>query len=209
MRWACRLKKVLHAAEQDRPDVADLRVAWKFWRASRSCKRLVFIDETGADTKMTRRYGRCWRGQRLVAKVPHGHWKTITFLAALRVDGLTAPLVIDGPMNGPLFRSYVEQHLVPTLRAGDIVILDNLPAHKVAGIREAIESVGAELMYLPPYSPDLNPIELLFSKLKTALRSAAVRTIQAVEAKLAELLDCFQPNECAHYFSHCGYELRM
>lgn len=187
----------------------DQRTGWLFWRAHLDCRRLVFLDETGADTKMTRRYGRTWRGHRLIAKVPCGHWKTTTFLAALRVHGLTAPLVVDGPMNGPVFLGYVRQHLVPTLHEGDIVIMDNLPAHKVAGVQEAIESVGAKLVYLPPYSPDFNPIELLFAKLKTLLRAAANRTIAALESTLGALLDCFSPAECANYFRHAGYELRM
>lgn len=154
---------------------------------------------------MARRYGRMWRGQRLVAKVPHGHWKTTTFLAALRVDGITAPLVVDGPMNGRVFLAYVQQHLLPTLHEGDIVILDNLAAHKVAGIREAIQSVKAELLYLPPYSPDLNPIEQLFAKLKTLLRAAAARTVNALELTIGSLLDCFSPAECTNYFRHAGY----
>jgi len=138
-------------------------------------ERLVFIDETGANTKMTRRYGRARRGQRVVGKVPHGHWMTTTFVAALRHDGLTTPLVVDGPMNGDVFLAYVCQQLVPTLRPGDVVIMDNLAAHKKAGVREAIESCGASLVYLPPYSPDFNPIELVFAKLKRLLRSAGER----------------------------------
>jgi transposase len=203
-----RLKKVLHAAEQQRPDVVDRRTCWYFWRATLDYRRLVFLDETGADTKMTRRYGRAWRGQRLVAHVPHGHWKTTTFVAGLRATGLTAPLVVDGPMNGQLFLAYVQQQLAPALQPGDILILDNLPAHKVAGIREAIEAVGAQLQYLPPYSPDLNPIELAFSKLKSLLRKAAARTVSDLEATIASLLNCFTPEECCHYLQHAGYLLR-
>ena len=181
------------------------RVAWRADQAQWNAQSLVFIDETGANTKMTRCYARSLRGRRVIDKVPYGHWKTTTFLGALRVDGLTAPLVVDGPMNGPLFRAYVEQHLAPTLRAGDIVILDNLPAHKVAGVREAIEAVGARLAYLPPYSPDLNPIEQWFAKLKTLLRAAAARTIDALEQTLAQLLGQFTTTECQNYFRHCGY----
>lgn len=158
---------------------------------------------------MARRYGRAWRGQRLVSQVPYGHWKTTTFLAALRLEGLTAPLVVEGAINGPLFRAYVEQHLRPTLRAGDIVLLDNLAAHKVAGVREVIESAQAQLVYLPPYSPDFNPIELLFAKLKALLRAAAKRTIGELESTLGDLLDRFSPVECASYFRHAGYALRM
>jgi len=167
----------------------------------------VFLDETGANTKMARRYGRAWRGHRLLARVPYGHWKTTTFVAALRIDGLTAPLVVDGAMNGALFLAYVQQHLAPTLRAGDLVILDNLPAHKVAGVRQAIEAVGAQLIYLPPYSPDFNPIEQAFAKLKTLLRSAAERSVATLEATIGRLLEQFSPRECRNYFRHAGYAL--
>lgn len=157
---------------------------------------------------MSRRQGRALRGTRVIAQVPHGHWKTTTFVGALRVTGLTAPLVLDGPMNGRVFLAYVQQQLVPTLRPGDTVIMDNLAAHKVAGVRVAIESVGARLAYLPPYSPDLNPIELAFAKLKQLLRSAAERVIQNLEHRIAKLLDRFQPTECSRYFRHCGYSAR-
>jgi transposase len=192
---------VLHAAEQQRPDVVDRRTNWMFWRAWIDYRRLVFLDETGADTKLTRRCGRTWRSHRLVAHVPHGHWKTTTFVAALRASGLAAPLVVDGPMNGPVFRAYVEQQLAPTLKPSDFVILDNLAAHKVAGVREAIEAAGAQLVYLPPYSPDLNPIEQLFAKLKSLLRKAAARTVAELETTIASLLDCFTPTECCNYYS--------
>lgn len=157
---------------------------------------------------MARRCGRTFRGHRLVAKVPHGHWKTTTFVGALRATGITAPLVVDGPMNGDVFLAYVEQHLVPTLQRGDIVILDNLSSHKRAGVREAVEAVGAKLVYLPPYSPDFNPIELAFSKLKSLLRTAAKRTVAELEETIATLLDRFQPTECLAYFRHCGYFAR-
>lgn len=165
----------------------------------------MFIDETGADTKMARRYGRAYRGQRLVSKIPHGHWKTTTFVGALRDVGLTAPLVIDGAMNGELFLAYVQQQLAPTLRPGDVVIMDNLSSHKREGVREAIEAAGATLVYLPPYSPDLNPIEQAFAKLKSQLRAAAARTVTSLEETLAKLLDGFQSQECRNYFSNCGY----
>jgi transposase len=168
----------------------------------------VFIDETGANTKLTRLRGRAFRGQRLVAKVPHGHWKTTTFVGALRATGVTAPLVVDGPMNGEIFLAYVRQQLVPTLRPGDTVILDNLSSHKRAGVQEAIEAVGARLVYLPPYSPDLNPIELAFAKLKTLLRKAAARTVSDLEATIASLLERFTTSECLAYFRHCGYSAR-
>jgi len=154
---------------------------------------------------MIRRYGRCATSQRLVDKAPHGHWKTTTFLAALRHDGLTAPLVVDGAINGKIFLAYVRQHLVPTLRPGDIVILDNLSAHKVAGVREAIEGVGAHVAYLPPYSPDLNPIEQVFAKLRWLLQSAAERTIAGLWRRIGQVLDYFTPSECANYLRHSGY----
>ena len=165
----------------------------------------MFIDETAATTKMVRHYGRCARGQRLVAKVPHGHWKTLTLVAALRVDGLTAPYVVDGAMDGAAFLAYVEQVLSPTLRTGDIVFMDNLRTHKVDGVREAIEAAGATVRYLPAYSPDLNPIEQAFAKLKAALRKGAARTIKALWRLIGKLTTRFAPDECANYFRHAGY----
>lgn len=168
-------------------------------------ERLVFIDETWAKTNMTRPRGRSLKGTRLVAKVPYGHWKTTTFLAALRTSGLTAPLVIDGAVNGELFLAYVRQQLVPTLRSGDIVIMDNLASHKKAGICAAIESVGATVLYLPPYSPDLNPIENAFSKFKWLLKSSAERTVTALWNRCGELLDTITTTESRNYFRHCGY----
>jgi len=154
---------------------------------------------------MTRRYGRAPRGQRLVAAVPHGHWKTSTFVAGLRTSGLTAPLVVDGAMNGDIFRAYVEQVLTPTLRPGDIVILDNLSSHKVVGVREAIEACDATLVYLPPYSPDLNPIEQAFAKLKALLRKIAARTVSKLWDALGDLLNRFTPQECMNYLANAGY----
>jgi len=154
---------------------------------------------------MTRRYGLAPRGQRLVAPVPHGHWKTSTFLAALRYDGLTAPCVLDGAINGAVFLAYIEQFLVPTLRPGDIVVMDNLGSHKVAGVREAIEACGAELRYLPPYSPDLNPIEQVFSKLKASLRTVAARTLDTLWNAIGCAIPSFEPTECANYFANAGY----
>jgi transposase len=167
--------------------------------------QLVFIDETWATTNMTRRLGRCPRGQRLVASVPHGHWKTSTFVAALRTTGLTAPLVLDGAMNGETFRAYVEQFLAPTLAPGDIVIMDNLGSHKVAGVRQAIGARGASLRYLPPYSPDLNPIEQSFAKLKALIRKAAARTRETLWNSIGEFIPRFGPEECARYFANAGY----
>jgi transposase len=154
---------------------------------------------------MARSYGRAPRGERLVAPVPYGHWHTTTFLCGLRQDGLVAPLVLDGAINGVAFLAYVEQMLCPTLHPGDIVICDNLASHKVGGVREAIEACGASLLYLPPYSPDLNPIELAFSKLKRLLRTAATRTVPALWDAIAGLLGQFTPAECANYLRHCGY----
>ena len=145
---------------------------------------------------------------RVVGKVPHGHWKTTTFVERLTGSGFVAPTVIDGPMNGDAFREYVQQQLVPALRPGDVVIMDNLAAHKAAGVREAIEGVGARLVYLPPYSPDLNPIEFAFAKLKALLRTAAERTVDSLEDTIGQLLDRFQPKECLAYFRHCGYSAR-
>ena len=165
----------------------------------------MFIDETWAKTNMTPLRGRCAKGQRLVAKVPHGHWRTSTFLAALRADGLVAPCVFDGPINGECFRAYVEQTLAPVLRAGDIVILDNLGSHKGVPIRRAIRAAGAKLFFLPPYSPDLNPIEQAFAKLKTLVRKAQPRSIEALWKSIGSLLDSFHPRECRRYIANAGY----
>lgn len=154
---------------------------------------------------MARRYGRCLKGQRLVMSVPHGHWKTTTFVAGLRHDRIDAPCVIDGPMNGELFRAYVEQFLAPTLAPGDIVVMDNLPAHKVRGVAEAIAARGAELRYLPPYSPDLNPIEQMFAKLKALLRKVAARSVDKLWDTIGLLLDAFSATECRNYLRNSGY----
>ena len=167
--------------------------------------RFVFIDETGTATNLARRYGRCPSNERLVAAVPHGHWLTTTFVAGLRQSGVIAPLVLDGPMTGTAFRAYVEQFLAPALSPGDVVVLDNLAAHKVDGVRQAIAAVGAFILYLPPYSPDLNPIEQLFAKLKALLRKAATRTKDALWAAIGSVLDSFSSQECANYLAHCGY----
>jgi len=185
--------------------VAEARERWRQEQPSFDPARLVFLDETGTTTNMARTRGRSRRGERIVGRVPHGHWKIITFLAGLRCDGITAPFVIDGPMDGEVFRAYVRHCLVPTLKPGDIVILDNLKPHKVAGVREMIEAAGASLRYLPPYSPDLNPIELLFAKLKALLRKAAERTIEDLWRRIGSLLDAFTPSECAAYLRHAGY----
>jgi len=154
---------------------------------------------------MTRIRGRAAKGKRCIASVPHGHWKTTTFIAGLRVNQVTAPLLLDGPMNGPAFLSYVEQILCPTLNPGDIVVADNLPSHKVSGVTEALEKRGAKLCFLPPYSPDFNPIEKLFSKLKALLRKAAHRTIDGLWNEIGNLMGAFSSDECKNYFSSSGY----
>jgi transposase len=167
--------------------------------------RLVFLDETWATTNMARRYGRAPRGERALDAAPHGRWRTTTVVAALRADGVTAPLVLEGAINGPAFLAYVEQFLAPALRPGDVLVLDNLSSHKVAGVREAVEAAGAALHYLPPYSPDLNPIEQVFAKLKALLRDAAARTTDALWAAVGQALRRFPPAECARHLAHCGY----
>jgi transposase len=165
----------------------------------------VFIDETWAKTNMTRTHGRSPRGVRLVDRVPHGHWRTLTFLAALRCDRLTAPCVFDGPINGESFLAYVEQILAPTLKPGDIVVMDNLGSHKSQAVRDAIRATGAKLFFLPPYSPDLNPIEQVFAKLKTLLRKAEPRTVEDTWRRIGSLCHVFEPRECANYFKNAGY----
>ena len=196
---------VLHAAEQDRPDVARRRARWRRYQARLAPERLVFLDETWAKTNMARLRGWARRGQRLVETAPHGHWRTLTFLAALCCDRIAAPCVFDGPINGRSFLAYVEQVLVPTLRPGDVVILDNLGSHKGAQVRRAIRSAGAKLLFLPPYSPDLNPIEQVFAKLKHLLREASERTVEATWRRIGHLLDHFSPAECASYLKNAGY----
>ena len=165
----------------------------------------MFVDETWTKTNMTRTHGRAPRGHRLVARVPHGRWKSMTFLAALRCDRIDAPCVVDGPINGTIFRAWVEQFLIPTLRPGDVVVLDNLGSHKGLAVRRAIRAAGAHLLFLPPYSPDLNPIEMMFAKLKTLLRKADQRTPSAVWHRLGTILDQFTPQECSNYLRHAGY----
>jgi len=185
--------------------VARRRRRWRQYQGRLDPTRLVFIDETWVKTNMTRTHGRCTRGKRLVAKAPHGHWRTLTFLAALRSDRIDAPCVIDGPINGRSFLAYVVQFLIPTLKPGDIVIMDNLGSHKRQAIRAALTAVGAKLFFLPPYSPDLNPIEQVFAKLKTLLRKAAERSITATWRRVGALLEHFTPQECANYLANSGY----
>ena len=167
--------------------------------------RMVFIDETWAKTNMTRSYGRSPRGARLVARVPYGRWETTTFLGAMRSTGFVAPLCVEGAINGRVFLAWVQQHLVKSLRAGDIVVLDNLSSHKTPGVVAAIEAVGAKVRYLPPYSPDLNPIELAFSKFKKLLRDGAQRTTDKLWKLCGQALDLFTETECRNYLKHCGY----
>ena len=199
------LKKSLRASEQDRPKVARRRLQWQQRQHKVDPKRLVFIDETWAKTNMTPIRGRCPVGRRLVAKVPHGHRKTLTFIAALRCDGICAPCLLDQPINAVSFLTYIEQFLAPTLRAGDVVVMDNLSSHKGKAIRKAIRAVGAKLIFLPPYSPDLNPIEQMFAKLKALLRKANARTIEAVTEAIKKLLDEYTVEECANYLVNSGY----
>ena len=181
------------------------REGWRGEQADLDPERLIFIDESGLSTKMARLRGWAPKGQRCRAAVPHGHWKTITFVGALTLAGVIAPMLIDQPMDGEIFLAWCEQMLVPALRPGDIVVMDNLPAHKIAGIRAAIEACGATLLYLPPYSPDFNPIENAFAKLKAHVRKHDARTIDALEAATADALRQFNPTECANFFSHAGY----
>jgi transposase len=197
----------LRAAEQDRPDVARDRRRWRVWQRFMDASRFVFLDETAASTAMVRLYGWGERGARLVDAAPRGHWRTTTLVAGLRAGGVIAPCVLDGPMTGEVFKAYVEQLLAPALRPGDVVGLDNLPAHKVTGVQAAIRRVGASLLHLPPYSPDLNPIEQLFAKLKASLRKAAARSKDALWATIGDLLDQFTAEECANYLANCGYDL--
>ena len=198
-------KKSAHAAEQDRPDILEQREAWFEGQLDLDPARLVFIDETGASTALARPRGRAPRGKRLRAAIPKGHWKTTTFVAGLRLTGMVAPLVLDGPMNRSAFLAYVQQVLVPTLEPGDIVVADNLPAHKGRLVREAIKAAGASLVFLPAYSQDFNPIENAFAKLKALLRKAAERTMEGLWRAIGRLLDLFTPAECANYFAAAGY----
>ena len=199
-------KKSAHAAEQERPDILRRRQEWFDEQLDLDPARLVFIDETWASTNMARRYGRALRGQRLRASVPHGHWKTTTFIAGLRLTGLVAPFVLDGPINRDAFGVYVEKVLVPELRPGDVVVMDNLSSHKGPSVRALIETAEATLLYLPPYSPDFNPIENAFAKLKALLRKAAERTIDALWTTIGHALDAVTQADCANCFRAAGYE---
>ena len=195
----------LNASEQDRPDVARRRAQWIKYRGGIDPGRLVFIDETWTKTNMVPLRGWAPCGERLRAKAPHGRWQTMTFLAALRSDRVEAPWLIDGPINGERFLVYVEKVLVPTLKPGDVVIMDNLGSHKGKAIRQAIRAVGAKLLFLPKYSPDLNPIEQLFSKLKHWLRKAAARSFDTICTAIETILANVTSEECANYFQNAGY----
>ena len=195
----------MHASEQERPDVAAARAAWRAAQPMLDPSRLVFIDETGTSTNMTRLRARARRGCRVVGLVPWGHWKITTFVAALRHDRVTAPFVIDRAMTSAIFIEYVRQCLVPTLSPGDIVVMDNLQPHKNPTVRELITATGAELRLLPPYSPDLNPIEQAFAKLKAHLRKAQERSIDALWQRIGTVLDLFKPAECANFLANSGY----
>lgn len=183
------------------------RALWKGTQHNLDPHKLIFIDETGANTKMTRLYGRAPRGERLNCSIPHGHWKTSTFVAGLKATGIIAPLIIDQPMNSVRFAFYVHHHLVPALTPGDIVIMDNLSSHKSDATRNAIEAAGATLLFLPPYSPDLNPIEKMFAKLKALLRKTAKRSVTDLWDAIALILQTITPTECENFFSHSGYHV--
>jgi transposase len=183
------------------------REAWFEMQPEFDPERLIFIDESGLSTKMARLRGWAPKGQRCRAAIPHGHWQTTTFVGGLTLSGICAPMLLDGPMDGEAFLAWCEQMLAPVLRPGDGVIMDNLPPHKVAGVRETIEATGAILLYLPPYSPDFNPIENAFSKLKAHVRKAAARTVEALETAVATALRTFQPTECKNFFVNAGYGL--
>ena len=198
------LKKTLYASEQNRPDVARARKRWFRQQPLLDTTALVLLDETAITTNMVRTRGRCSRGDRLVDYAPHGHWKTVTFIAGLRHDRMVAPFVIEGAMNGEIFLAYIEQFLVPTLQPGDVVVMDNVSTHKVNGVAEAIEAAGATLRYLPQYSPDLNPIEQALSKLKALLRKAAERTVPDLQRRVGKILAGFTPADCENFLLHSG-----
>jgi transposase len=188
--------------------VAERRLEWRAGQRGLDPARLIFIDETWAKTNMTRLRGRAPRGERLIGRVPHGHWKTSTLIAALGVRGVRCSAVLDGAVNAAAFEAFVEQVLVPQLRPGDVVVLDNLSSHKSVRTRALIEGAGAALEFLPPYSPDLNPIEMVFAKIKQLLRSLACRTRETLWGSIQSVLDAVTASDSAHCFEHCGYTLR-
>ena len=199
----------MHAAEQDRPDVAAARTQWKQDQPQQEIRRLIFVDETWAKTNMTRLRGRAPVGQRLIAKIPHGHWKTTTLIAALGLSGVICSTVVDGAVNAETFEAFVEQVLLGQLKPGDLVIMDNLSSHKRSRTWKLIQAAGAQVVFLPPYSPDLNPIEMIFAKVKQLLRSLACRTRQALWEAMQSVLDKVSPTDAANCFRHCGYTLRV
>ena len=200
---------MIHAAEQHRPDVAERRAWWRLWQAGLDPRRLLFIDETWCKTNMLRLRGRSPVGERLVDHAPHGHWKTTTLIAALDHRGMRCATTVDGAVNGDVFTSFVWQVLLPHLRGDEIVVMDNLSSHKCVTVRQAIESAGACLWFLPPYSPDLNPIEPAFSKIRRAYESAGHRTVDALWTDTQRILDLITPKDAAGYFRHCGYQNAM
>jgi transposase len=201
-----RKKKTGHASEQEREDVAAARAAWFEGQLDLDPLKLVFIDETAISTNMARRFGWAPQGERCRMSVPFGHWDTKTLIAALRFDRIDAPMTLDGALDGASFLAYVEQVLAPTRSTGDVVVMDNVPTHKVAGVQEAIAARGARILHLPPYSPDFNPIEKSFSKIKSILERIAARSVDALEAAVAEALRSFNPQECMNYFAASGYD---
>ena len=206
-RWAIAIKKTLRASEQDRTDIALARAVWLEWQKTCDASRLVFLDETGAATDMIRLYGRSPTAERCHDHVPGGHWKTTTFIAGLRNDGLVAPWCLDSAMDGDAFLIYVRDILTPVLRPGDIIVCDNLASHKVDGVRQAIKTAGASILYLPAYSPDLNPIEQVFSKIKSLLRKAAERSLDALWKTIGHISSSLSKDECKNYFANAGYVL--
>ncbi|MCA3382745.1 MAG: IS630 family transposase [Roseomonas sp.] len=198
-------KKRVLPAEQLRAKIARRREQWKKFQGRPDPRRLVFVDETWAKTNMAPLRGWAPVGQRLHAKVPYGHWKTMTFIAALRCDRIDAPFVFDQPINAASFTAWVEEQLCPTLVPGDIVVMDNLSSHKKPAVRAAIRARGARLLFLPPYSPDLNPIEQVFAKLKHLMRKAAERSVETTWRRIGALLNAFPPHECANYLRNSGY----
>ncbi len=199
-------KKTAHATEQTRPDVVKRRQDWFGAQLGLDPEKLVFIDETGASTNLARKGGRCRQGKRLRVGIPHGHYKSVTLVAGLRLSGLVAQKAFDKPMNAATFEEWVEKRLAPTLSKGDVVVMDNLSSHKGPKVEQLIEAAGAELRYLPPYSPDMNPIEKAFSKLKAFLRKIAERTVVGLMNALETCAEIFKPVECLNYFSACGYD---
>jgi transposase len=202
-------KKSLHAQEQDTPENQQRREAWRQQVKELDPGRLIFLDESGVTTEMTRRYGRALRGERVREATPASHWRTLTLLGAMTSEGLLATMTVESPTDGDVFLSYVDQVLGPRLQPGQVVIMDNLSAHKVEGVRERIEATGAELLYLPPYSPDFNPIEKCWGKIKQSLRSAKARTIEALESAVAEALTAVTPQNASAWFAHCNYGIQL